>query len=563
MKTASRRLLAALLVFILCASYGVIPAAQASAYNARPKLVVVIIIDQFRGDYLERYRDQFVPGGFRLLLDRGAYFPECYYDYANTHTAPGHATLFTGAYTSGHGIMNNEWWDPVRKKVVSSVQDENYKIVGANGIGASPRNLAASTIGDELKLATQGKSRVFSVALKDRSSVLPGGHAADGAYWLDKDSGVWVTSDFYSKELPAWAANFNAQKRNEKYWNLDWKDAKGNVFRTTAPGQKDLDGSALGFYDIVGRTPFANDYQFEFVKELMVNEKLGTGSGTDLLAISVSSFDILGHKVGPDSPQLAAMTLALDKQLAEFFSFLGRQYGLANVWIAMSADHGVAPMPEVAASMRIPSHRLDLGELRTQVNNALAAKLGPRQGGFFRTIKWPILSLNEEAFGNLKPEEAEKLVGETVLGLHPEFLGYYTKSQLKAGQTRNDAMGRRYLNSYSPLGGSWVMIEPEPFLVVASDPKWKGDTDHGVPFSYDAHVPLLFYGFPFAPGTYRNRVEPVDLAVTLTSLLGINKPTHATGRVLTEALSPAHARMSSGTTTTEPEKMEKKVEKPQ
>jgi predicted AlkP superfamily pyrophosphatase or phosphodiesterase len=337
----ARRALALMLVAVLLAP----PAAQASAYNARPKLVIVIVVDQFRGDYLDRYRDQFVPGGFRLLLDRGAYFTDCYYEYANTKTAPGHATLFTGAYTLGHGIVGNEWYDPARKKQVSSVEDANFKIVGVpnGGTGASPRNLLASTISDELKLATQGKSRVFSISLKDRSSVLPGGRAADGVYWIDKDSGQWVTSDFYAKELPGWAANFNAQKRNEKYWNLEWKDAKGNVMRSTAPGQKDIDGSALGFYDIVGRTPFANEYQIEFAKELITSEKLGSGPATDLLVLSFSAYDILGHKVGPDSPQLAAMTLALDKQLAEFFGFIGRQHGLANVWVALSSDHGIAP----------------------------------------------------------------------------------------------------------------------------------------------------------------------------------------------------------------------------
>ncbi|HUR37305.1 MAG TPA: alkaline phosphatase family protein [Terriglobales bacterium] len=543
MKTAFRRMLAVILLVTLVAPSTLIPSARASAYNGRPKLVVVIVIDQLRGDYLERYRDQFVPGGFRLFLDKGAYFPECYYEYANTKTAPGHATLFTGAYTSGHNIIGNEWWDPARKKQVTSVEDAAFPLVGAKATesGASPRNLVASTIGDELKLATQGKSRVYSVSFKDRSSVLPGGHAADGAFWIEKDSGLWISSEFYGKQLPAWAGSFNAQKRNEKYWNLDWKDAKGNVMRSTAPGQKDIDGSALGFYDIVGRTPFSNDYQLEFVKELIANEKLGTGPATDLLAISFSSPDILGHKVGPDSPQQAAMILALDKQLAEFFGYIGRQFGLANVWIALSADHGIVPMSETSVALRIPSVRQDNADLRTQLNNSLAAKLGARPNGFFRGTYWPIMTLNEEAFGTMKQEDAERLVGETVVSLHPEYAGYYTKSQLKAGETSKDIWGQKFLNSYSPNGGWWVILRPPPFNNVYSNPKYKSDTDHTMPYSYDAHVPLLFYGFPFAPGTYRNHAEPVDLAVTLTSLLGVNKPSHATGRVLVEALAPVKA----------------------
>lgn len=540
MKTVSRRLLAAILVLALLGPSAFVPSAEASAYSGRPKLVIVIIVDQFRGDYLERYRDQFGQGGFRMLLDRGANFTECYYEYANTKTAPGHATLFTGAYTSGHTIVGNDWYDPARKKSVSSVEDTNFKLIGAKATeaGASPRNLVASTVTDELKLATQGKARVFGVSLKDRAAILPGGHSADGAYWIEKNSGAFITSEYYVKQLPAWAANFNAQKRNEKYLNLEWKDARGKVLRSTVPGQKDSDGTGLGFYDIVGRTPYANDYMLEFTRELIANEKLGTGPATDFLVLSFSSYDILGHKVGPDSPELAAMTLALDKQLAEFFSYVGRQFGLANVWIALSSDHGIAPMSETSVSLRIPSIRQNTAEFRTQLNAALAAKLGQRQGGYLRNAYWPILTLNEEAFGSLKQGDAERVVGEAVMVLHPEYSGYYTKSQLRTGEIRNDAWSRKYLNSYSPQGGWWVMLRTPPFNNAYGNPKWKNDTDHTMPYSYDTHIPLLFYGFPFQAGTYRTKVEPIDMAVTLASLLGINKPSHAVGRVLTEALAP-------------------------
>src|SRR4029077_2504918 len=187
----------------------------ASAYNARPKLIVIIVIDQFRGDYLERYRDQFGESGFRLFLDHGANFTDCNYNYANTRTAPGHATLFTGAYSNGHGIAANEWWDPKKKKMVTSVEDDDTMLVGiANDTkptpGASPHNLLADTLGDELKLATQGKSKVFSVSLKDRAAILPGGFSADGAYWIEPKSGAWITSTYYRGDLPKWAQDFDS-----------------------------------------------------------------------------------------------------------------------------------------------------------------------------------------------------------------------------------------------------------------------------------------------------------------------------------------------------------------
>ncbi len=345
----------------------------ASAYNGHPKLVVVIVIDQFRGDYLERYRDQFVDGGFRLLLDHGAYFSNCNYDYANTRTAPGHATLFTGAYSNGHGIHSNEWWDPQKKKLVTSVEDDSTKLLGvaSSDPGASPHNLLADTIGDELKLATQGKSRVFALALKDRAAVLPGGFAADGAYWIDQKSGLWVTSTYYRKELPAWVQKFNDSNRTEKYLGRNWTSSDGTLLRSTKPDA----GKPVNFYHLVGSTPFANDYEFEFARELVTYEKLGSGPATDLLAISLSANDILGHQVGPDSPEMAAMALAMDKQLAAFFDFLGHEIGLANVWIALSADHGVSPAPPAAASLRIPAANLSPDKLRDEINKILSDKL--------------------------------------------------------------------------------------------------------------------------------------------------------------------------------------------
>src|SRR5436853_1072120 len=194
---------------------------------------------------MERYRDQFGDGGFRLFLDHGAYFTDCNYDYANTRTAPGHATLFTGSYSSGHGILANEWWDPTKRRMVTSVQDDDSKIVGVTtGVpGASPHNLLSSTLGDELKLATQGKARVYGISLKDRAAILPAGFAADGAYWIDAKTGLWITSTYYRTELPSWVAAFNDAKHADKYLNQEWKDSNGTILGSTAPKRK-KDGSS-------------------------------------------------------------------------------------------------------------------------------------------------------------------------------------------------------------------------------------------------------------------------------------------------------------------------------
>jgi predicted AlkP superfamily pyrophosphatase or phosphodiesterase len=530
-------------LFLLCS----IPAAFASAYNARPKLIVVIVIDQFRGDYLERYRDQFGDGGFRVFIDRGAYFTDCNYDYANTRTAPGHATLFTGSYTSGHGIIANEWWDPQKKKRVTSVEDDTTKLVGVakTGVGASPHNLLSDTLGDELKLATGGKARVFAISLKDGAAVLPAGFSGDAAYWIDPKSGDWITSTYYRPNLPEWVRNFNGSHRTDKFWNRDWrdKDGDGNMLGSTAP-RNGKDGTPAGFYEVVGSTPFANDYQLEFAKELVLYEKLGAGPATDLLVVSLSANDILGHQVGPDSRQMRSMALELDRSLAEFFSFLGHQIGMANVWMALSADHGVAPLPDFAKTLRLPTANLDAKALREQINSLLSKKYA-QKADYVVYLDYPQAWLNEDAFAGIfagvvaghsaghKESDAEADAGEAMkqAGLG----GYFTKSQLAHGETPATEIGRRYAHSYSPEGGWYVIGIPRPFQIGVA----KG-TDHATPFSYDTHVPLAFYGLAFQPGIYRTHAEPVDLAVTLASLLGINAPAQATGRVLTEALPPPH-----------------------
>lgn len=509
--------------------------AFASAYNARPKLVVVIVVDQLRGDTIERYHDQFGDGGFRLLMDRGAWFSSCYYNYANTRTAPGHSSIGTGTYTLGHGIFANEWYDPARQKIVTSVEDPDTRLIGAEveGIGSSPRNLLTDTIGDEVKLATGGKSRVFGVALKDRAAILPVGFSADAAYWIDHGTGAWLTSTYYAKQAPDWVLKFNNERRGEKYLNIDWKDASGKVLRTTSLQQN---GKKVDFYDAVGATPFAADYTFEFVRELMDNEKLGSGPNTDLLVVSLSNHDILQHKVGPDSDQEKAMMLAIDRQLSAFFGYLGRQIGLANVVIALTADHGAAPLPAYASSLRVPAQSFDPRKYRADLNRALSAKLG-KSAEYLLEYDHPNALLNESAFAavNMQEAAAEKAVGETLKQMGA--LGYVTKTQLASGDVPNTVFRQKYLNSYSPYGSWYVFAIPRPFTLGTNS-----GTDHSLPYSYDAHVPLAFFGVFFKPGQYRGATEPIDLAPTIASILGINPPAAATGRVLTESIIETRAQ---------------------
>jgi arylsulfatase A-like enzyme len=329
--------------------------------------------------------------------------------------------------------------------------------------------------------------------------------------------------------------NFNGGHRAEKFWNREWKDSDGNTLGSTAP-RNGKDGSPAGFYEVVGSTPFANDYQFEFAKELVLYEKLGAGSATDLLVISLSANDILGHQVGPDSPQMRGMALELDRSLADFFDFLRHQIGMANVWMALSADHGIAPLPEFAKTLRLPAANLDVKALREKINSLLSKKFA-KKADYVLDLDYPLAWLNQDAFAGisaaLTESDAEADAGEAMK--QAGLAGYFTKSQLERREVPATESGRRYDHSYSPEGGWYVFGIPNPFQVGVT----RG-TDHATPFSYDTHVPLAFYGLAFQPGIYRTHAEPIDLAVTLASLLGINPPAQATGRVLTEALQPPH-----------------------
>ena len=537
-----RKLAAAFLCLVFPLS-GVLPA-RADAYRGKPKLVVVLVLDQFRGDYLERYRDDFkTENGFNLFLKRGAYFTDCYYDYANTMTAPGHSTIGTGAYTNGHGISLNEWWDLKRSTThaVTSVEDEHYAIVGDPGStdeGASPRNELASTLGDEVVLATRGESKLFGISLKDRAAILTSGHASKGAFWLDHASGKFVTSTYWVTQLPAWAQAFNSSGRADQA--LREAGAK--------PGR---------FYEDVGKSPASVSYLLDFAKALIAGEQMGRHDVTDVLTISISSTDILGHGVGPDSPEQRAMIDAVDADLDSFFTWVDENVdgGMGNVWVALTGDHGVAPVPAVAAKLGMPATTFELKKLTAALNERLNERFSPgKQTKYVMSSEMPYLTLDprpflaekvseadaERALAEMVPDALESTlapmptgVSQTRLPPRPMIRHTYTRIQMEAGEVPATEEGRLILHSYSPNGGWYVMISPGMYELTSA----KG-TNHFSPYSYDRHVPLAFFGSPFVPGTYHDRVAPVDLAATFASLLRVNQPSACVGHVLTQAIKP-------------------------
>jgi predicted AlkP superfamily pyrophosphatase or phosphodiesterase len=553
-------LLASLVAFLFLVLLPAIASAQ--AYVGRPKLIVIVVIDQFRGDYLNRDQSKFKGRGFRLFMNEGAWFTDCYYDYANTKTAPGHATIGTGAYTDGHGIEANEFWDASRSydHKVSSVEDERYQLVdlpassipanqpGAPDsaptfvIGSSPRNLRATTLGDELRLATNGRSRVYGVSLKDRAAILPAGQSANGAYWIDNSSGHFTTSTYYMQHLPEWAKAFNSSDRPAQ-----------------AAREALVEGTTQ-FFDLVGRMPAANSYELDFAKALITGEKLGQNGVTDLVVVSLSPNDIQGHQFGPDSDSEEQMILSLDRDLDSFNSWLDKTVGLQNVWLALTADHGVAPIASDAARLGIDSALVDMQAAYTKINAELNERYTKGQAVQYLMpgVDLPYIVLDRRAFEKAGVEE--KKAEETVASLlreavaaqapqavgplplqhrlppAPQVVGTYTRLELAHGQLPPSDWGRLLAHSYAEHGNWYVMLVLGAYQMEGV-PSYYGTT-HFSPWSYDRHVPLAFYGAPFVPGEYHERTAPVDLAATFASLAGINQPSASVGRVLIEAVKP-------------------------
>ena len=534
------------LVLLVLASLAA-PLARADAYDAKPKLVVVLVFDQFRGDYLDRYRAEFkAKNGWNLFLQQGAHFTDCYYDYANLVTAAGHATIGTGAYTDGHGIPLNEWWVPGPNgtmQQISAVADNRYRLVGApagtkDQSGTSPHRELATTLGDELVLATGGRSRVYGVSMKDRAAIFTSGHATKGAFWIDHNTGQWVTSTYWMNELPQWAKDFNSGKHAE--------DA-----RTES-------GVAKGsFYEEVGRSAASVRYQLDFAQALIAGENLGNNPAgtTDLITISISSTDINGHFLGSDYASQQALIVQSDALLDAFFTYLDKIVGLKNIVVAMTGDHGTATSQKSGEAVGMPVLDFPPSLITKPLETMLEAKYPLKtKGVYVLQMDNPYLLLNREAFeaAGVSEEEAENTsramleqifagsaatTSGSTIGRLPEpvmLTHIYTLKQMREGTLPDTQYGRMIAHSYSPYLGWGLHINFGPYQF-----PWKGSgTTHFSANSYDRHVPLELFGTAFIPGTYHGVVAPVDITATFASLLRINRPSAAVGRVLTEAMHP-------------------------
>jgi len=480
---------------------------------APPKLVLAIVVDQFRYDYLTRFRGEY-HAGLERLLTKGAVFTNARYQHYPTVTAVGHSTFLSGAMPAMSGIVGNDWYDREIAKIVTSVSDESEKQLGAPGAGASPRRMLVSTVGDELKMARAG-SKVIGISLKDRSAILPAGHMADGAYWFDPRAGNFVSSTFYFAGLPAWVSEYNAARPADAYRGAHWLDH-------TLPADQSL-------YAAIEGSPFGNELVESFAERAVRAEKLGQRNTTDLLAISFSANDYVGHASGPDSAEVKEMSIQTDRVFGKLFNFLDSTLGMAGVLVVMTADHGVAPVPEVNAARRMPGGRMPPGVVRKAVEAALTEQYGA--GQWLLNPSDLAFYFNQELIRQKKLDQAavDRTAAEAARHVAHVFRAY-TKQMLLEGAV-DIPVGTRVMNGFYGPRSPDLYVLLEPYWLYGS----KGTT-HGTTFSYDAHVPVIFMGPGIRAGRFNQEIAVNDVAATLATYLNIETPSGSVGRCLAEIL---------------------------
>ncbi|MEJ7617848.1 MAG: alkaline phosphatase family protein [Pyrinomonadaceae bacterium] len=535
------------------------------APQARPRLVLLIVVDQFRYDYLTRFGDLFGEGGLKRLMQDGAVWSNANYDHMPTNTAPGHATLMTGAWPAQTGIIGNEWFDRDAGKSVTSVSDDDTVLLGGKESGtrgASPRRLMASTVGDELRLQSNGRAKVIGISVKDRAAILPLGRHASAAYWFSTQVGHMVSSDYYFTQLPDWVQKFNASRPVDKYFGARWErllpegeyarragaDAppweKINTAKDTNTFPHIITGGASrpgeDFYDAIDYSPFSNELLLAFAQQAIVNEGLGTDADTDVLSVSFSASDYVGHRFGPYSHEVMDITLRTDRHIAALLEFVNARVGLQNTLVAFSADHGVAPNPEHAAQMGLPGGRISVADVLKAVRQGISARYARRDSGepmpdYVQTFSNGAIYFNASALkrDGIDRTEIERIAGEAALTV-PGISRYYTRTQLASGVSdTGDGISRRVQHSfYAPRSGDVFLIY-DSFKYLESG---FAVATHGSPYSYDTNVPVIIMGQQVKHGIYAEAATPADIAPTLAQLLRVQSPSSATGRVLLEAL---------------------------
>ncbi len=514
-----------------------------------PKLVIGIVVDQMRYDYLTRFEAKYSEQGFKRLMNEGYNCKNHHFNYVPTYTGPGHASVYTGTSPMNHGIISNYWYDKYTEATVYCASDSTVQAVGVNTEKEkmSPRRLKTTTVADQLRLHTQNRSKVIGVSLKDRGAILPAGHSANAAYWFrGKEDCKFITSTYYRNDLPSWVKKFN--KTTTSYLR-EWQTilpiksytesgSDSNNFeeafkgKTTAVFPYNLTALAEdnGGYDILKATPFGNEMVTDFAIEAIKNENLGTGTHTDFLTVSYSSTDYIGHQFGVNSIEVEDTYIRLDKDLERLFKYLDNQVGKGAYTVFLTADHGAVNVPNYLKSQKIPAGYFKKKEFKKAVEDVLIQKF--KFKGLVKNISNNQLFLDRELINKSGLDliaVQEFLAQEIVLFKHIDKA--YSAKTLSSAQFVS-GVGALVQNGFHQKHSGDVVFVLEPAVISYSE---KGST-HGSSFSYDTHVPLLFYGAGIKKGETIEKTEVIDIAPTISALLGISFPNGCTGKPLEKIL---------------------------
>jgi predicted AlkP superfamily pyrophosphatase or phosphodiesterase len=515
----------------------------------QPKLVIGIVVDQMRYDYLTRFESKFSKGGFRRLMNEGYNCKNHHFNYVPTYTGPGHASVFTGTSPMNHGIISNYWYDKFSDTSVYCASDSTVQAVGVNTEKEkmSPRRMKTTSVTDQLRLHTQNKSKVIGISLKDRGAILPAGHSANAAYWFrGKDDGKFITSTYYRNDLPKWVEKFNKTTKSYlKEWrtllpvneysesgpdDTNFEEAFNGKDVTVFPYDLKSLAEENGGYDILKATPFGNEMTTDFAIEAVKNENLGVDNSTDFLTLSYSSTDYVGHQFGVNSVEVEDTYIRLDKDLERLFKYLDNRVGQGKYTIFLTADHGAVNVPNYLKSQHIPAGYFNKKAFKNGVEETLVHQF--EVNNLVKNISNNQIFLDRELIKLNKLDlikVQEFLVQEIVMFTHIDKA--YSAKTLSTTQFVS-GVGMLVQNGFHQKHSGDVIFVLEPAVI--SYPE-KGST-HGSSFSYDTHVPLLFYGAGIKNGETIEKTEVIDIAPTISALLGISFPNGCTGEPLGELL---------------------------
>jgi predicted AlkP superfamily pyrophosphatase or phosphodiesterase len=541
------------IIFFLILVFVKLPGQGAYLPPDKPKLVIGIVVEELNYNQLEKFHDKLSENGIKKLINEGTYFKNASYEYLLTQSAPGHATIATGAEPSFHGITSDNWYTPLKNELINCTKDVSVNSVGGSFESGlhSPVNLLVSTFSDELAIATNKKAKVFGVGLKESSAIFSAGHTANAAYWFDNTTGTWMSSSYYISALPDWVNDFNAMKFSDTYLNSTW-----NLLRPAkdyADCLPDSNSFEIGFnninyfpydlkklrskntfsskndYSLLRETPFGNSLTTNFAIRLIQKERLGKDDVTDYLSICYSATDYIGHRFGPSSVEMGDAILRLDDDIKNLLTFINDSIGKKNVLLYLTAAHGISEIPAVLEKDRIPSGYFQQNQALQLLRSYLNAIYG--EGEWIKGYSERQIFLNRTLIedARLSLDDVQKKVARFLI----QFTGVeaaYPYSAFEANDFGNGNL-KRIINNFSPQRSGDVIVILNPgWVEKVSD----FVTNSNSPYEYDSHVPLIWYGWTVNRATVTRQVNITDIAATLSALCKVPYPNACTGEPMFE-----------------------------